>query len=75
MTNEEFRKHSEVEIDKRIAELMIHFDTVQIFVTRVDDGITMGAARGNGNWYARVGHVSCWVERMIGDDAADEVEE
>lgn len=63
MTNQEFQEHSEALIDKAIADLMKHFDDVQIFVTRLDDGVTMACTRGAGNYYARVGHIGEWMNQ------------
>jgi len=48
-------------LDRAIAPLMEHFDTVQIVVTRLANDGTMLAARGRGNWYARVGSVRDWL--------------
>lgn len=49
------------------AKLAEHFDTVQIFVTRVsdepeDDNGTVNAQKGAGNWFARMGQVRHWVD-------------
>jgi hypothetical protein len=45
-----------------------HFDTVQIFVTRVEhdgnDGMTMNANWGTGNWFARKGQVQDWLTKI-----------
>lgn len=69
MSDEEFRKHSEGVVNKAVHELMAHFDNVQIFVTRVDDGETMGYASGSGNYYARIGHVTQWLDRQSDRDS------
>lgn len=57
-------------VQKALAQLMEHFDTVQIFATRWDpqDCTTGSINRGNGNFYARIGQVREWVERE--DEAA-----
>lgn len=47
--------------------LIEHFDTVQIFVTRVaaEEGCgTVNIAVGRGNWFARVGHVHDWKVKL-----------
>ena len=74
MTDEEFRKHNQTIVGKCVSDLMAHFDNVQIFVTRVDDGMTMGYARGDGNWYARIGHVTEWInaQHQPGDEEEEE---
>lgn len=44
--------------------LMASFDTVQIFATKVEkeeDHCTAQYAYGNGNWFARYGHVNSWI--------------
>jgi len=53
-------------LEAAAAALGDHFDTVQIFVTRViDDGKLAGntedVATGLGNWYARTGQVRDWL--------------
>lgn len=51
-------------LGKVSAMLMDRFDSVQIFTTR-HSGSTQGTTQfhwGNGNWYARYGHVKAWVE-------------
>lgn len=61
-----------------------HFDTVQIFCTRVsprEDG-TVNVHQGEGNWFARYGQVAHWVKlqdaldgsRAIRRDEADDDE-
>ena len=44
--------------------LMNKFDAVQIFVTRHDKKGhgTMNCHWGDGNWYARFGQISMWLE-------------
>lgn len=48
-----------------VTDLMEHFETVQIFVTRVTErdegGGTMNANYGGGNWFARFGQVDAWL--------------
>ena len=53
-------------LEAAAAKLGEHFDTVQIFVTRVvDDGKLCGntedLSTGLGNWYARTGQVRDWL--------------
>jgi len=43
--------------------LMEHFDTVQVFVTRYEKENTTMLATGFGNWFARHGQVSQWLQR------------
>lgn len=54
-------------LDRHMIRLIEHFDTVHIFVTRAtkgDTGETTGLSRGRGNWYARKGIVTEWVEKQ-----------
>ena len=54
-------------IDRHIAALMEHFDTVQIFVSRHQPGRgggTMVLDRGAGHWHARYGQIREWQLRM-----------
>lgn len=50
-------------LDKHVNQLAEHYDSVQIFVTRMDgaNDQTMTANRGAGNWCARFGQISEWV--------------
>lgn len=56
------------------ARLMEDFDTVQIFCThhRGNQGGTVRAAYGGGNWYARYGQVACWL-KMQDEETCREV--
>lgn len=49
------------QIDKAINLLSDHFDTVQIFCTRTENGQTVHVTMGVGNWFARYGHVIDWL--------------
>lgn len=51
-------------VEKAAAALGEHFDTVQIFCTRQESGAggTVNVAFGQGNWFARFGHVQAWLE-------------
>lgn len=66
-------------LDRAIAVLSEHFDTVQVFVSReIADGSTVTVNRGQGNYFARYGQASCWVDRQRADirvQAAKEAEE
>lgn len=55
----------EAAVDKAIAILSEHFETVQVFVTRYvpNTGDTVSWDRGTGNWLARYGHVRMWLIR------------
>lgn len=63
----------EKEIDRHIRELGEHFETVQIFCTRTQDGSEGGGthhiSKGSGNWHARYGQVKMWCIRS---EAAEE---
>lgn len=51
-------------LKRHAAQLMEHFDSVQIFATRhLGDQGTVHATYGAGNWFARFGHVNTWVEK------------
>lgn len=49
------REQDMARVQKALDLLSEHFDTVQIFVTRHEDGGTRAANLGSGNWYARYG--------------------
>lgn len=50
-------------IESCVNELIMHFDSVQIFCTRTDaDGInTQNMHLGKGNWFARYGQVKDYI--------------
>lgn len=50
-------------IDGHVAALLEHFETVQIFVTKVhkEADATASMVRGDGNWFARYGQVKEWI--------------
>jgi len=53
-------------LEKIRDELLEHYDSVQLFVTRYnggDDGGTDRISIGGGNWFARYGQVRSWLLR------------
>lgn len=61
------KKNSEM-LQKHVAQLMEHFDTVQIFATLHDQGDTIQYIEGEGNYFARLGQAKLWVERQINNN-------
>lgn len=53
------------QVDRAIAQLMEHFDTVQIFVTRQETDGTVNCNQGSGNWFARRGQVEDWLVKRV----------
>jgi len=54
-------------LEKKVAEIMEKFDSVQIFATRYtpgDGNKSVSVTKGNGEWYARVGLVKDWIIRQ-----------
>lgn len=54
-------------IEEHLAALSEHFDGVQIFATRHEQGQHDGTVNiqiGCGNWYARYGHIKAWTIRQ-----------
>lgn len=51
-------------LEKHVAMLEEHFDTVQIICTRQHDKGTFQSDLGGGNWYARYGSTREWVMRQ-----------
>lgn len=74
MTDDEIGRHDVALARKAAQELLRHFDTVQIFATRQDaqDG-TMSIKVGLGNWFARYGQISLWLESEAAIDTEDEL--
>lgn len=52
------------QIQTHISALGEFFDTVQIFVTRVEGENTVNAHAGSGNWFARAGQIKEWVVKQ-----------
>jgi hypothetical protein len=72
---DEIRDNDEKIVNRALDQLMLHFDSAQVFVTRQDGDNTVGGSFGRGNWYARKGQVGEWLENggamHIGDDDSD----
>lgn len=50
-----------VRLDRCLAQLSDHFDSIQIVATRHDGDSTISFHRGTGNWFSRYGAVVEWV--------------
>lgn len=88
-TNEPSDTDEDLSLLKRhISQLMEHFDSVEIFVTRQEPdslsaehprGITSATHSGDGNWYARFGQINEWLiqerERIADHFRRDQDEE
>lgn len=51
-------------VKRHCADLGEHFDSVQIFATRLKDEGDKGTVHvqyGSGNWFARYGHIRHWL--------------
>jgi ABC-type uncharacterized transport system ATPase component len=54
-------------VRKAVDELIEHFDTATVMVTRHDQASlngTMTCVMGAGNWFARYGQIRAWVLRQ-----------
>ncbi len=61
--SDEIKEHDEEFVQGIVTQLLQHFDSVQVFVTRqVPDGQTLAFSPGRGNWYARYGQIVEWVK-------------
>lgn len=61
-------------LDKAVADLYEHFDSVQIFATNHENETTYSQTRGRGNWFARIGNIKAWVVRQDQQAASGECE-
>ena len=67
-------------VKKACQELGEHFDSVQIFVSRHEQGIedgTLDASWGVGNFFSRYGQIKFWLlkqESARGEDADEEAD-
>lgn len=55
-------------VDKALAGLSEHFDSIQIIATRHDGDKTIMLDRGTGNWYSRFGAGQLWVRRHLNSE-------
>jgi hypothetical protein len=69
---DEIRSNDVAAVNKALDQLMLHFDSATVFVTRQDGSKTVGGAWGRGNWYSRYGIVSEWCENGGGLDTGGE---
>ena len=68
--DEDHQRQRDLDIVKsHVAQLAEHFDTVQVFTTRLENGedSTVNVQYGAGNWYARYGQVTEWMNRQDED--------
>lgn len=61
--DEDEARHDYKVLDSFLAQLMEHFDTVQIVATKhcTERDASIKRQRGDGNWYARYGSVKEWI--------------
>lgn len=67
-------------ISAHVGQLAEHFDNVQIFCSKVEDGgdVSLTLHKGTGNWQARYGQVKEWIiynEAQIAHKAARDFDE
>ncbi len=59
---DEIQKYDEEYADGIVKQLLRHFDSAQLFLTRLEpDGRTLAFSPGSGNWYTRFGQVQEWL--------------
>ncbi len=67
-------QEAEQHIDRALAELIEHFDAVQILVTWPNEqGGTNLTMRGRGDWYARKGMAHAFIEDGVAQDTSDQI--
>jgi hypothetical protein len=71
---DEIRDHDQKIVNKALDQLLLHFDSAEVFVTRLDGEKTVAGAFGRGNWYARYGVVAEWVDNGGGLDVGESEE-
>lgn len=71
MTNKEAEKLLE-EVSEKLGE---HFDAVQVLASWNEEGFSMFAKRGAGNWYARQGMAHEFINSDIAQDNAAQIAE
>ena len=68
---EQETKDADIELlENHITQLMEHFDTVHIFVTRHEGNNchTVRVDKGAGNWYAKYGQIKLWTKVSEADE-------
>lgn len=71
--DDELETHDRDTLTQHCIDLLKNFDSVQIFVTRHDNGsgTTVNATNGRGNWFARLGQVAQWVKVAMNYDGCE----
>lgn len=78
MNSEPTREQQSQIVQRAVDALREHFDTVQIFVTKVEGDNTLNCENGAGDWFARYGMVRQWqivTEQRIKSKATSELNE
>lgn len=52
------------EIERHVAQLGEHFESIRIIASRNQDGKTITCSSGAGNFYAQLGSVRDWLVRQ-----------
>jgi len=60
--SEPSKNSDEALLEKHAAELSEHFDSVMIFVTRVEANLTRSLHHGEGNWCTHYGQIIDWIK-------------
>ena len=59
---DEIEEHDQQFIKDILSQLRRHYPTAQVFITREEPGgETLAYSTGYGNWYARFGQVTEWL--------------
>lgn len=69
MTSDQIQK----EIDTFCARMSEHTESIRVFITIPQNGMTAALSRGHGNYYAQVGHISEWLDGTKAETAAREL--
>ena len=58
-------------VERKTSELMEHCDSVMVFVTKADKSQTFSYAWGDGNYFARRGQITMWLEQSSESNKVD----
>lgn len=76
LTEDEQQKFDEALVQKHVDQLMEHFESVRIFVSKVKGDNTASCTKGGGNWFAQYGTIVDWVtfqEQLTREQAKERI--
>jgi hypothetical protein len=67
------REHVAKELAAFCARMNEHTESIRVFVTLPENGMTASHSMGGGNYYAQVGQIQEWLDNRKGENQAIEI--